>query len=148
MKRKFFLFLLIATTITSAQIYLPHPIYGYVFIDSNPAENVTVEVKNLRTGAIEITRTDENGVWSANLANMEGGYRDGDTILVIASVGGREANTSLIVDGSLAVQKAENLTISEATHHSFFPISIAIIPLLVSIFISIFIFIFIYLRRR
>jgi predicted nucleic acid-binding protein len=143
MKRKFFLFLLIATTITSAQIYLPHLIYGYVFIDSNPAENVTVEVKNLRTGAIEITRTDENGVWSANLANMEGGYRDGDTILVIASMEGKEANTSLIVDASLAVQKAENLTISETSPHpsvvpSFLPI------LLIFIFILILIF---YLRR-
>jgi predicted nucleic acid-binding protein len=140
---KKFILLIIITTVTSAQIYLPHPIYGYVFIDSNPAENVTVEVKNLRTGAVEITKTNQDGVWSANLANMEGGYRDGDTILIIASMEGKEANTSLIVDASLAVQKAENLTISETSPHpsvvpSFLPI------LLIFIFILILIF---YLRR-
>lgn len=68
-----------------AQPPMPHPIYGFLLSsDGEPADNISVIVTNLRTGARLIEITHEDGSFLVELANMAGSppYMVGDPIRI------------------------------------------------------------------
>ncbi|MCD6512817.1 MAG: carboxypeptidase regulatory-like domain-containing protein, partial [Thermoplasmata archaeon] len=76
----------------------PLTIWGYVTYDNGgAADNITVFITNERTGRSVSTTTDSHGAYLYQMANMPGGWQDGDVILIEAVDGNWYGNASVIV---------------------------------------------------
>jgi hypothetical protein len=107
--------ILVSPTAGSVPPLNPHLIYGYVYNTSEiPLDNVEIVIVNVRTSEM-ITTTTTNGIWYVELGNFLRGYVNGDNISITAFTLEDNTSTSLTIDTSLAIQKAENLILSASS---------------------------------
>jgi len=86
----------------------PYVVYGYVYYpNGTPAQNVTVNITNARTGSWIINYTNEDGYYQVNLANMNGGYADGDLIYINATVTQYWGSNTTVVNTSVAAVEVD-----------------------------------------
>ncbi|HEC82846.1 MAG TPA: PKD domain-containing protein [Thermoplasmatales archaeon] len=103
----FFLLILTFNIVYSqSQPPLPHVIWGYVYYDGI-VNNANVTVLNERTGEKLYGMTNTDGYYSVSLGDMPSGWKNGDTIKIIAEKGDLIGETFLNADNSVGNQQAD-----------------------------------------
>jgi len=94
----------------------PYVVYGYVYYPNGTvAQNVPVNITNARTGNWTINYTNENGYYQVDLANMDGGYADGDLIYVNVTVDKYWGSNSTVVNTSATSAVEVDVHLQETT---------------------------------
>lgn len=84
---------------TTSALQDPYSVYGHIYdSDGNPASGAVVTIQNVRTGDTLTTSTDSNGYYQENLLNMDSAYKNGDSIVVAATLNGEAGESTGSVD--------------------------------------------------
>lgn len=89
---------------------IPHTIYGYAKnYEGVVLVGATVGAINQNTSESLSASTASDGSYVIELANMPSGYQNAHIVLITASYGGYTANTTVTVNTSLGLQKADDI---------------------------------------